>query len=147
MKTFARVIAVNQYRQVLVICQPKLSMPNYCFPGGKVEAGEAPEAAASRELHEEPGIQVDGERLHHCLSSTFNFGGETWLGHFYVCAYDGEERPVIQEEDKISSAAFYGLDDLSSLPCDAPSFIEVARIAESKISAGWGQHAEGAGCG
>src|ERR1043165_6220271 len=29
------------------------------FPGGKIEPGEAPDAALARELHEELGVEVD----------------------------------------------------------------------------------------
>lgn len=132
-KKFARVIVVNQDGQVLVICQPHAHSPNYCFPGGKVELAETPKAAASRELYEELGIRVAERRLRRCLTSKFDFGGETWIGHFYVCAYGGK-RPTIIEKDKIASAAFYHFEDLSSLPCDEPSFVEVARNAENKIS-------------
>ncbi|TXN72847.1 NUDIX hydrolase [Methylobacterium sp. WL6] len=132
-RSFARVIVVNQDGQMLVICQQHTHVSNYCFPGGKVEPAETPKAAAVRELYEELGIKVAKRHLRHCLTSKFYFGNEAWIGHFYVCAYGGK-RPTIMELDKISSAAFYHLNDMVSLPCDEPSFIEVARNAENTIS-------------
>lgn len=139
---FARVIVVNQDGDVLAVCQPKADVQNYCFPGGKVERAESPKAAASRELYEELGIRVSQRRLHHCLTSKFDFGGKTWTGHFYVCTYGGK-RPTLLEQDKISSAEFYRLDELASLPCDKPSFVEVATKAENKISVAQAEIAHG----
>jgi 8-oxo-dGTP diphosphatase len=34
------------------------------FPGGKIEAGESPELAASREIREELGVELDQSALH-----------------------------------------------------------------------------------
>lgn len=60
-----------------------------CFPGGRIETGETPAAAALRELTEELGISVGPERLLGQLPTV-----ETVLGRrtdVFVCVLTGEE--------------------------------------------------------
>lgn len=54
---------VNAQGEVLLAQRPegKRLAGKWEFPGGKVEAGESPEAAMVRELHEELGITVKQE--------------------------------------------------------------------------------------
>jgi 8-oxo-dGTP diphosphatase len=53
-------IIMNEQGHVLLAQRPqgKRLAGKWEFPGGKVEAGETPEAALARELHEELGIVV-----------------------------------------------------------------------------------------
>ena len=51
------------------------------FPGGKVEAGEAPASALSRELHEELGIDV--ERAYPWITRVFTYPHGTVRLHFF----------------------------------------------------------------
>ncbi|GAB4816097.1 hypothetical protein N2152v2_003143 [Parachlorella kessleri] len=62
----AAVALLNTERQVLLASRPagKDMAGLWEFPGGKVEEGETPEAALTRELKEELGIQVDPAALH-----------------------------------------------------------------------------------
>lgn len=59
-------------------------------PGGKVEAGESPQACAVREVREEVGIMVETPRLHAELAFADSLGSQ-WFGHVFVArAYRGE---------------------------------------------------------
>jgi 8-oxo-dGTP pyrophosphatase MutT (NUDIX family) len=59
------------------------------MPGGRVEAGETPEAAGRREVYEETGIRVDG------------------LAPFWT----GTRPSVSNPEDQVEVNAFYALTD------------------------------------
>ena len=53
-----RVIVINEHDEVLLL-KGVISDGKWSMPGGGVERGERPAAAARRELHEETGIKVD----------------------------------------------------------------------------------------
>lgn len=44
------------------------------YPGGKIEAGEAPVAALARELHEELGVAIDQSRCRALIRIPFDYG-------------------------------------------------------------------------
>lgn len=78
-------------REVLV-CQrrPEQAMAlKWEFPGGKIEAGESPEAALRRELNEELGIEaVIGPRITR-LRHNYRNGGAVDLQFFTVHEFKG----------------------------------------------------------
>lgn len=70
--------------------------------GGKVEADEAPEAAALREFREETGAHVDADALHHVAVLDFYFphtGDGSWDQRVHVYVAGQHHGGVIETEE------------------------------------------------
>ena len=79
-------------REVL-ICQRRPDQPmslKWEFPGGKIEAGETPEAALARELNEELGIHATIGRHVAGLRHRYRNGASIDLQFFVVQEFQGE---------------------------------------------------------
>ncbi|GEB52050.1 MULTISPECIES: (deoxy)nucleoside triphosphate pyrophosphohydrolase [Streptomyces] len=96
------------------------------LPGGKVDPGESPQAALTRELHEELGVDVTvGERL----------PGEVELGQGLVlCAWlarleRGEPRPL-QDHDQVRWVDVREAPNVDWLEQDRPFVAQAARYLD-----------------
>ncbi len=89
------------------------------FPGGKVEAGETPEAALIRELDEELGIQVREACLAPFVFASHAYEGFHLLMPLYLCRrWDGEVSA--REHPEIAWVKPARLRDYPMPPADVP---------------------------
>ncbi|MBX6321507.1 MAG: (deoxy)nucleoside triphosphate pyrophosphohydrolase [Rhodospirillaceae bacterium] len=89
------------------------------FPGGKVHAGEAPEAALVRELKEELGIDVAASCLAPFTFASHRYADFHLLMPLYVCRkWRGEARAL--EHEAIAWVRPRDLRDYAMPPADWP---------------------------
>lgn len=89
------------------------------FPGGKLEAGERPEAALIRELHEELGIEVEASCLAPLTFASHAYEEFHLLMPLYVCRrWQGFVSP--RENQALKWVAPRDLRNYPMPPADAP---------------------------
>jgi 8-oxo-dGTP diphosphatase len=97
------------------------------FPGGKIEPGEAPEAALARELAEEIGVQVQG--IEPLLRRDHPYPERTVALHFFrVRSWTGE--PFGREGQQIRWVYPW---EIAALDCLAPNLPVVAKLLTEEL--------------
>ena len=101
------------------------------FPGGKIEAGEPPERALARELHEELGIDI--EQCYPWLTREYVYPhGHVRLRFFRVLAWKGEPHP--REDQAIAWQALAAPSVSPMLPANAPVLASLRLAHEYAIT-------------
>ena len=128
----AHVLVTDDVGRILVVRTTYLG-PGWMLPGGRVERGETPHAAAVREVREETGMQVEVDRLllvdaHRRSTVSFVYAGTLvggtlsaqfgeiaevgWLARDEIAATSWRLHRLLQHLDAVGEGASYlGLGD------------------------------------
>ena len=109
---FASAVIVNEAGQVLLVQESTPPVHGkYNLPGGHVEQGESPIAAAVREAEEEVGLAVTPTSLIgiYCFHAGRNF----------VFRADSDGAPPVANPAEILACAWLSPEQIASLPDDA----------------------------
>jgi 8-oxo-dGTP diphosphatase len=116
MKRVVAALIIREDR--ILICQrtPDQTLPlKWEFPGGKIEPGEAQEAALRRELDEELGIQATVGAKVATVNHTYGNGSAVELHFFVVSKFQGEiENRIFHEVRWVSKADLQNYDFLEA---------------------------------
>lgn len=122
-------LLVNPAGEILVATRPEgRDMAGlWEFPGGKIEAGESPEAALVRELREELGIETAKSCLAPCGFASHAYPGrQVLLLAFAIRKWRGTPRPA--EGQQLQWCTPNALFRLAMPPADAPLLGQIAAI-------------------
>ena len=106
------VLIMNADRKVLLVRQD-YGHRFFGLPGGKVEEGESPEAAAIRELFEETGLRTDAVTPLGVHDLVYPGTDSKYRAHAFRCDQVSGDLDV-QMPDEISSVGWYSLNELPS---------------------------------
>jgi 8-oxo-dGTP diphosphatase len=88
------------------------------FPGGKIEAGESPQQALAREIHEEMQCSINIGKQTEYTVHEYEFG-VVHLTTFYCTLVEGT--PVLTEHAAIKWLPYHELASLDWAPADIPA--------------------------
>jgi 8-oxo-dGTP diphosphatase len=103
------------------------SMGKYAFPGGRVEAGEALEDAARRELAEETGL----EAAELSVLAAMHLPGNDCVYALTVFSAKAM-RGTLAAGDDAAAAGFFSMEEISALPM-SPSTLEAILAFEAGL--------------
>ena len=115
----AAVICFDHDRVLLVQRGREPNLGRWSFPGGKIEAGETPEAALVRELREELGIDASEAALEAGPFASADNGGRHMLLLLYLCRR-WQGTPLALDADALLWARPVEMQTLAMPPADVP---------------------------
>ncbi len=104
---------VHRHNRILMVQHRQGGRAWWCLPGGAVEPGEAPAAAALRELAEECSVQ--GRVLRQLSHLTYTLGDEAWTFLVDIGQQEpilGSDPDVVAGEEVLAAVKWLALDDV-----------------------------------